>query len=105
MYNHSTLIFTVSSGMLLGGILFLNSFGYINIGSLLTRLGINLFNTNSNIPQSTSTTSNPIHITIENPQNNERQISSGFFRELGKKLLVVIDLYIEKLKDKRQKYG
>jgi hypothetical protein len=103
MHNHSTLIFTVGSGILLGGILYLNSFGYINIGSLLSRIGINLFNTN--IPQSSSTNVNPIHITIDNTGNNTREVASGFFRELGKKLLVVIDLYIEKLKDKRQKYG
>lgn len=103
MHNHSTLVFTVGSGILLGGMLYLNSFGYINIGSLLTRIGINLFNTN--IPQSSSTNVNPIHITIENTGNNTREVASGFFRKLGKKLLVVIDLYIEKLKDKRQKYG
>lgn len=105
MHNHSTLVFTVGSGILLGGILYLNSFGYINIGSLLTRIGINLFNTDTNLPQSSSTNVNPIHITIENTGNNTREVASGFFRELGKKLLVVIDLYIEKLKDKRQKYS
>lgn len=105
MHNHSTLVFTVGSGMLLGGILYLNSFGYINIGSLLTRIGINLFNTTTNTTQVPNTNLNPIHITIENTANNAREISSGFFRELGKKLLVVIDIYIEKLKDKRQKYS
>lgn len=102
MHNHSTLVFTVGGGMLPGGILYLNNFGLINIGSLVTRLGLNLFN--SSLPQSTSTNVNPIHITVENSQNNVREISSGFFRELGKELLVVIDLYIEKLKDNRMKY-
>src|SRR3954469_508063 len=103
MHNHSTLIFTVGGGMLLGGMLFLTNFGYINIGSLVARLGLNLFNTET--PQASSTNVNPIHITIDNTGNNTREVASGFFRELGKKLLVVIDLYIEKLKDKRQKYS
>lgn len=103
MHNHSTLVFTVGGGMLLGGMLFLTNFGYINIGSLVARLGLNLFNTS--LPQQVSNPLPPsINITVENPQNNVREISSGFFRELGKKLLVVIDLYIEKLKDNRLKY-
>lgn len=103
MHNHSTLVFTVGGGMLLGGMLYLNSFGIINIGSLVTRLGLNLFGTSTSTV-SQPINSNPININIQNPENNVRQISSGFFKELGKKLLEVIDLYIEKLKDGRIKY-
>jgi len=105
IHNHSTLVFTVGGGMLLGGVLFLSNFGYINIGSLLTRIGINLFSSNTaTVPQPIN--SSPININIQNPnsENNVREISSGFFRQLGKKLLEVIDLYIEKLKDGRAKY-
>lgn len=108
MHNHSTLVFTVGGGMLLGGILFLSNFGPINIGSLLARIGISLFGASSNSSIVQPVNSNPIHITIESsnisPENNTRQISSGFFKELGKKLLEMIDLYIEKLKDGRTKY-
>lgn len=110
MHNHSTLVFTIGGGVLLGGILFLSNFGPINIGSLLARIGINLFGASSSVTTPLNNSS-PIHITIENSgtglsnsENNNRQISSGFFKELGKKLLEMIDLYIEKLKDGRTKY-
>lgn len=75
----------------------------INIGALLNRLGINI-TTRLIEPTNISNTN------IELPStsiNNHEQASTGqhFFRELGKKGLQLIALYIEKMKDKRQKYS
>ncbi len=43
MNNHSTLVLTIGSGIVMGGMWYMNNTGMINIGSLLTRLGIQIF--------------------------------------------------------------
>lgn len=47
MHNHSTLVLTIGSGLVIGGMWYMNNVGAINIGSLLTRLGIQIFSGNS----------------------------------------------------------
>lgn len=102
MNNHSTLMLTISSGLIMGGMWYLNNVGYINIGSLLTRLGIRIFanNNNSNqIPQTVNTN------TINNVSGNtERAIGQGFFRQLGVKVLELLEVFIENMKNKKQNY-
>jgi hypothetical protein len=44
-------------------------------------------------------TQNPIEASVSN-----RNIATGFFRQLGVKVLELIDIYIERLKEKKQKY-
>lgn len=103
MNNHSTLVLTIGSGLIMGGMWYLNNVGYINIGSLLTRLGINIFanNNNNSIPQAASTSPIVINNVIE---NTERSIGQRFFRQLGVKVLELLDVFIEKMKNKQQKY-
>lgn len=99
--NNSRLVLTIGAGLVIGGTWYLNNVGIINIGSLLTRLGINLWGT--------STQPQP-NITIINQQpsqsnsNSERAVTTGFFREVGKRLLTLIDIFIEKLKEGKTKY-
>jgi hypothetical protein len=41
------------------------------------------------------------------PTSHNHQVAvtaHGFFRQLGTKILEILDIYIEKMKDKRQKY-
>lgn len=81
----------------------MNSVGIINIGSLLAKLGITIFSGNSS--QNSNMLTRPIEITqpiSQNQSNNE--IGRGFFRQLGQKVLELIDIYIERMKDKRQNY-
>lgn len=80
-------------------------FDYINIGALLTRLGIRIFaNNNSNqIPQTVNTS--PIVINNIIPSGNtNRSIGQGFFRQLGVKVLELLEVFIENMKNKKQKY-
>jgi hypothetical protein len=54
----------------------------------------NISNTNLELPLSS-------HIIEYNQANTT---AHGFFRQLGTKILQIIDIYIEKMKDKRHKY-
>lgn len=102
IHNHSSLILTIGGGLIVGGAWYFNNIGYINIGSILSRLGINIF-TNANqltsIPSfNTAERSNkPLH-------SSSSEITHGFFRQLGIKVLELLDVIIEKMKDKRLKY-
>lgn len=101
MKVNSSLILTIGGGIIIGGMWYFNNMGYINIGSLLTRLGIRLF---ANTPQIQPTT-NTIEIrNVPVQPNTANEIGHGFFRQLGVKVLELIDIFIEKMKDKRQKY-
>ncbi len=77
----------------------MNNVGMINIGSLLTRLGLQIFSNPTN--QQT-----PIVITSGTSENIGRtgDISRSFFRELGAKVLKLIDVLIAKMESKSQKY-
>lgn len=84
----------------MGGIWYLNNVGIINIGSLLTRLGIQIFTGNGNNNQNNV---QPPPITLPTT-SNESEIGRGFFRQLGQKVLTLLDVFIENLKNKKQKY-
>ena len=107
MNNHSTLVLTIGSGLVMGGMWYMNNVGMINIGNLLTRLGIQIF---SGLSQNTNGETNRDNIEITIPQqlnqatNTDRQAVTGFFRQLGEKVLKLIDIYIERMKEKTQKY-
>jgi hypothetical protein len=86
---------------------YINSRG-INVGAILSNLGLNIYSNlwgkDSLVPSNISTTN--LELPLSEPINNQNIISThGFFRQLGKKLLEMLDLYIEKMKDKRQKYN
>lgn len=113
IHNHSSLVLTIGGGLIMGGMWYMNNVGYINIGSMLTRLGITIFsenvnNQNSNLQQSNLSNSNielPSSMEVSNRLNTlESQVSHGFFRQLGKKVLEILDVYIEKMKNKKQGY-
>lgn len=112
MHNHSTLVLTIGSGLVMGGMWYMNNIGYINIGSLLTRLGISIFAPNSSQNSGSITmpgSSNSGIITIPSVSNsgntpNSEEIGRGFFRQLGEKVLKLIDALIVKLESKQQKY-
>ena len=105
MHNHSTLVLTIGSGLIMGGMWYLNNVGYINIGSLLTRLGIRIFaNNNSNQTPQTINTSPIVINNIIPSENTERVIGQGFFRQLGVRVLELLDVFIENMKNKKQKY-
>lgn len=101
--NNSTLVLTIGSGIVLGGIWYMNNIGMINIGSLLTRLGINLLN---NVNRESAPVTQPITIINQQPSlpENNRRITNGFFRELGKKVLELMDVFIDNLKKNKIKY-
>lgn len=110
MNNHSTLVLTIGSGLVMGGMWYMNNIGIINIGSLLARLGIRIF---SGLSGSGSNTGGEniyrgeSNITLPGQANGERitnRVATGFFRELGAKVLSLIDIMIERLKENKQKY-
>jgi uncharacterized protein YqgV (UPF0045/DUF77 family) len=113
MHNHSTLVLTIGSGLVMGGMWYMNNVGYINIGSLLTRLGIQIFSPAAqNSPQMSAPS---ITLSSETPRvnsigtvagesNEASSIGRGFFRQLGEKVLKLIDALIVKLESKQQKY-
>ena len=114
MHNHSTLVLTIGSGLVMGGMWYMNNIGYINIGSLLTRLGIQIFSGTSaqnsgsiTIPGfSPSESTGNIHRNqvVEGNNNEASEIGRGFFRQLGEKVLKLIDALIVKMESKQQKY-
>ena len=105
MHNHSTLVLTIGSGLIMGGMWYLNNVGYINIGSLLTRLGIRIFSNNNTNQTPQIINTSPIVINNIIPsENRERAIGQGFFRQLGVKVLELLDIFIENMKNKKQKY-
>jgi hypothetical protein len=82
----------------MGGMWYMNNIGYLNIGSLLSRLGITIW---------AGKTGATIERGLENvvaKSNENNNITRGFFRQLGERVLEIIDIYIEKMKEKRQKY-
>jgi uncharacterized protein YqgV (UPF0045/DUF77 family) len=112
MHNHSTLVLTIGSGLVMGGMWYMNNVGYINIGNLLTRLGIQIFSpTAQNNPNSAPSIAlssetprvNPIG-TVAGESNDASSIGRGFFRQLGEKVLKLIEALIVKLESKQQKY-
>lgn len=108
MHNHSTVVLTIGSGLIMGGMWYMNNVGIINIGSLLSRLGIQIFSSNpemlSQSVAAPSAYSTPLVVDTETEARIARLESSSFFRQLGKKMLSLLDVLIERLKDKRQKY-
>lgn len=107
MKSHSSLILTISSGLIIGGMWYVNSRG-IDLGAMLGRLGLSIY---SNFSGNTMSHSNISNTNIELPssvssttQNQVAVTAHGFFRQLGVKILEILDIYIEKMKDKRQKY-
>lgn len=104
MHNHSTLILTLSSGIIMGGMLYMNNIGYLNIGQLLTRLGISIFTGNQNTNQNVGNITIPSSSVVNTIESNTNNIGRTFFRQLGDKVLNLLDVLIEKLKDNRQKY-
>lgn len=107
MHNHSTLLLTIGSGLVMGGMWYMNNVGYINIGSLLTRLGIQIFS-----PAASTISNSAPSITLSSEgssrvnqiNNDATEIGRGFFRQLGEKVLKLIDALIIKLESKQQKY-
>lgn len=85
----------------------MNNVGYINIGSLLTRLGIQIFS-----PAASTISNSAPSITLSSEgssrvnqiNNDATEIGRGFFRQLGEKVLKLIDALIIKLESKQQKY-
>ena len=80
---------------------------------MLARLGITIFsnngnNQNANLQPSNLSNSNielPSSMEVSNRLNTlESQVSHGFFRQLGKKVLEILDIYIEKMKSRKQSY-
>ena len=105
IHNHSSLVLTIGGGLIMGGMWYMNNVGYINIGSMLTRLGIKIFSNNSNISNNNIELPSIQSIEVENRLNVlENQVGHGFFRQLGVKLLEILDVYIEKIKNKKQSY-
>jgi hypothetical protein len=113
MNNHSTILLTIGSGLVMGGMWYMNNVGFINIGSLLTRLGIQIFSPTAQNSQNLSAPS--ITLSSETPRvnqigtvtggvNDATEIGRGFFRQLGEKVLKLIDALIVKIESKQQKY-
>lgn len=116
MHNHSTLVLTIGSGIVMGGMWYMNNIGYINIGSLLTRLGIQISsptapNSAPSINLSSLSSGDTGYTprvnqtgTVATETNDASSIGRGFFRQLGEKVLKLIDALIIKLESKQQKY-
>lgn len=107
MKSNSSLILTISSGLIIGSMWYVNSRG-IDVGAMLGRLGLNIY---SNLSGSSVSHSNISNTNLELPlsatttHNHQVAVTAhGFFKQLGSKILEILEIYIEKMKDKRQKY-